>query len=990
MRSVACLVLLIAFGAALLPAYSVSAEEQVVVIPKEELQVSLLQRLWRQAKYNYDTSPSRQIEELISTEIFLKAYAAGRADEIEQLTASFSQKYRAATSSLTNPSHQTLVLLGLSQAATMPGLKREMQSIAGSLLSNDELPVDMKEQIATGITAYFQVEISRHEAEQARRAVRQARQDPQFATRYDQVNKERLGASITELDDVGRFIRDHPDAAVPPSIVRALRPDGSVALSLQELNELARSEFGKINASIDDLQTTVDSINAKQDVLLDYVLDQRARQEAQALAEAKAQEHRLKLQIAGSAVTIISTLAGYIDPERGKQISVVGSSLIQIADAYTSWTKAVAGLGTLDALTSLSTAAMTGNVISAVLNVVSLFGPAQPTPEQMILEEIGKLRQQVSQLRTEMHDRFDRVDAQLNTIYTTLQDRFDKIDLRLGKIDGNVQEIQQTLVRLDQTLSRMERNSFEFLDASSRRPLLNAINGGLGYRERTGRDMPYQPDFVQYENDFHSWGTLFAFDPLSAGPTQRDYSDTAVLAELSAYPLDVNINYLNGWLVAHGHQPFANKRLPGPRDWLFASRAYAQLGLEWPAHIAQITPERQAALDAVGRELEQAMRNISTRQTPAGPLGNDVLFDEVLANYAGQIGAFDADLQATQAAFVQQHASALGRSALFDLYGGVEQRVNHTPAEMTTMTCGNAPGYGNLPAPHNLKNIVPDYDLFVLADYLQAKALKVCLDGRWLDTKVICSGSLCQPYAFHQAIIRVAVGGLTVARWTIDMPEREVATKQALVRTLEGWNAGPFYQRLFEEQFANATPTPTPNRDAILSATQQELARLQGVFEGRVRSEMASGSLKDAALRLAGGRKLVESFVALGMPQALANDDLMRSLVYSNQALIGDQDVIAAYSRAINLTPGTTGTVSDVDLTINPRNALIATANKRYQALGQLLTRYTDAITARTYSEPINLIGNTRLRMDLALTLAGIEPMPGGNLRRLYLPLIRR
>ncbi len=305
------------------------------------------------------------------------------------------------------------------------------------------------------------------------------------------------------------------------------------------------------------------------------------------------------------------------------------------------------------------------------------------------------------------------------------------------------------------------------------------------------------------------------------------------------------------------------------------------------------------------------------------------------------------------------------------------------------MTCGNTPGYGNLPAPDNLKNIVPDYDLFVLADYLQAKPLKVCLGGQWLDTKVICSGSLCQPFAFHRAIISVSVGGLTVARRTIDMPEREVATKQALVRTIDGWTGGPFYQRLFEEQFVSTTPIPTPNRDAIYSATQQELARVQGVFEARVRSEMTSGSLKASALRLAGGRKLVESFVALGMPQALANDDLLRSLMYSNQALIDDQQVMAAYSRSLNLTPGTTGTISDVDLTINPRVELMATAQKRYQALGKLSpTRYMDAISAKTYSEPIELVNTTRLRMKLALTLAGVtigEPNPGDSSDKLYL-----
>jgi hypothetical protein len=1003
LRSVACLLLLLAFCATLLPTHSVSAEEQTVVIPKEEVQVSLLQSLWQRAKAEDTKRPARTIEELIASSItFGYQSGEGNIDEIIKIDSDFRKKYRTAVNSLTNPSLETLTLVGLSQAATIPKLKGEIKSVAGALLTLDLRDENMKNQIATGTTVFFQNEIARLEANQVRRIVEKAKQDPQFAARYDQVNKDRLGASISELDDVGKFIRDHPDAAIPPKIVQAMRADGSVALSLAELNELARTEFGKINASIDDLQQTVNSINAKQGVLLDYVLDERERREAQALAAAKAREHQLKLQVAASAVNIVATLAGYIDPERGKQIGVIGSSALQIAEAYSSWTEAVAGLGTLDALTSLSTAAMTGNVINAALQVFSLFGPSQPTPEQMILEEIGKLREQVGELRTEMHDRFDRVDAQLNAIYTTLQDRFDKIDLRLGKIDGDIQEIQQTLLRLDQTLSRIERNSFEFLDATNRRPLLNAINGGLGYKERTGQDMPYQPDFVQYENDFHSWGTLFAFDALSAGPTQRDYSDAAVLAELNAFPLDVNINYLNGWLQAHGLQPFANKRLPGPRDWLFASRAYAQLGLDWPEHAARIKPERQAALDAIGRDLEQAMQNISTRLTPDGPQGNAPLFTAVISHYNQQLGALDRGLQATEATFVRERASALGRNTPFDLYGGADQRVNHTPAEMTTMICGNAPGFPSLPAPHNLQNIVPDYSLSVLADYLQAKPIKVCLGGQWLDQRRICSGSLCQDFAFHRAIISVYVGNNTVARRSIDAPQREVVKEQAVLRTFAGWQEGPFYKAQFEAQFVNATPIPSTQREAIISAVEQTLRQQQQAFAGRVGSEISGGSLKDAALRLAGAKKLLESFVALGMPQALESDDLLRSLLYSNQALIDDQQVVAAYTRPVSPTLGATAAISPTDLTINPRTALMETATKRQQAIGELLTRYTDAINAKRYNEPISLIGDTRLRMNLAMSLAGVAvgtpPLPGvpggpgapGGSQRFFLPLVRR
>jgi hypothetical protein len=997
-RSVASILLLFALIATLLPTHSVSAEEQVVVIPKEEMQVSLLQSLWQRARDENERLPQRQVENLLANELL---YDATNDPNIMNAIEKFRTEYRKAMQPFASPSYEASVYIGLTQVAAIPELRYTLLNFGKTFLQPNRkdypfIDTEARWEIATGTADFYQQELRKQEAAQTRKVVKKAKQDPQFAERYDQVNKQRLGASITELDDVGTFIRDHPDAAIPPKILESMRADGSVAISLKDLNELARTEFGKINASIDDLQTTVDSINAKQDVLLDYVLDERERRAAQELAEAKAQEHRLKLQIAGSAVNIISTLAGYIDPERGKQISVVGSSLIQVADAYASWTKAVAGLGTLDALTSLSTAAMTGNVIGAVLNVVSLFGPSQPTPEQMILEQIGKLRQQVSELRVEMHDRFDRVDAQLNTIYTTMQDRFDKIDLRLGKIDGNVQEIQQTLVRLDQTLSRIERNSFEFLDATNRRPLLNAINGGLGYQERTGRVMPYQPDFLAYENDFHSWGTLFAYDALSAGPTERDYSDAAVLAELNAYPLDVNINYLNGWLQAHGMQPFANKRLPGPRDWLFASRAYAQLGLEWPEHASQIKPERQAALDAVGRDLEQAMQNISTRLTPDGPQGNAPLFTEVISYYTEQLEGFDAGLQATEAAFVREQAGALGRSATFDLYGGVDQQLQHTPAEMITMTCDNHPVYVHVPAPINLKNGVPNYTRTVLADYLKAKTLKACVGGQWQDIRRMCSGTSCFDMALHRAYIFIFVGNTVVAQHYMDAAEREVIHGEAFARTAEGWQQPPFYKSLFETRFANATP-PAASDAEITKSIEDELSRLQQAFHGRVKSEMSAGNLRNEALKLAGAKKLLESFVALGMPQALERDDLLRSLLYSNQALVDDQQVFAAYTRPISSTLGATAAISPTDLPVNPRVAVMATAKQRHEALGALLTRYTDAINAQTYSEPISLIGDTRLRMNLSMTLAGIavgEPPPPGEpggpngRRRLFLPLV--
>jgi hypothetical protein len=178
-------------------------------------------------------------------------------------------------------------------------------------------------------------------------------------------------------------------------------------------------------------------------------VDQRLKDQEQTAAKEK--EHQLKMQAASSAVSIVSTLVSLEDPELGKQIATVGQSALQI---YASIKKLTQAAAAVEGIGAVATAAATGNIIGAVLNVALLFEPQQPTPEQLILGEIGKLREQVSELRSEMHTRFDRIDAQFNTIYTTMHDRFNQIDLKLGKITTSLDEVQQSLLTLRQVNGR--------------------------------------------------------------------------------------------------------------------------------------------------------------------------------------------------------------------------------------------------------------------------------------------------------------------------------------------------------------------------------------------------------------------------------------------------------------------------------------------------------------------------------------------------------
>lgn len=806
-----------------------------------------------------------------------------------------------------------------------------------------------------------------------------AKQNPELAGAIGEFFGEGLNAGI--LDDAKKIIEGNPDLPFPTEISGRINADGTLTISLDELKALSEAEFEKVHASIDDIQETLVEIDKQQDVIVDYIKDQELKAKHQELAKKKAAEHQLKLDAAKASVSILSTIMGQIDPKLGKQVSTIGTSTIQVGEALNNWLKGVSGL---KGLASLSTVVMTGNVLTAVMNVVSLFGETQPTPEQMILEEIGKLRQQVNQLRQEMHSRFDRIDRVLNAIYTTMQQRFDLIDLQLGKINGNVLEVQQSLVALDMSLSRIERNNFEFLNALSRRPLLDAVNGGLGYAERTGIPMPYQPDFIAFENTFHGWGTIHAFDPVNAGPTQRDYSDAQILAELNAYPLDSNINYLNGWLFAHGLPPLSGKPLASPRDWLFASRAYSQLGLEWPEHMRRVDLQRQARLDEIGLDLEKAMQNISTVQTQAGPIANTLLFSTVITLYQGKLNAMDSSIQVLESRYITEVFSVdLKRDEPFDLYGGIAQDLFYETSELTTFTCGAPETHGSFAATSNLRSLFPNLERYNLADYLRLGRIDVCVKNELVGQHEECLSAaasepqFCIKYGFNKASITVYFNSVSIMSQSITEENRELANQWDPDMT-PNWIGGRNYKARFEvlnsvdpassglaAQRVELLATVTSQLEKTLYDFQQELYK-------QILDEVTVGSLRSLATEIAGSKALLDSFVILGFPRAIVEDEFLHAMLFGNQQLIEDTQIAQTY--AISATQP----ITETNLLVNPRPGLRQVADERLAAFSELLKGYLDGISAQAHFEQADFIASTRSELDLTMRIARIEvPSPG-------------
>jgi hypothetical protein len=803
-----------------------------------------------------------------------------------------------------------------------------------------------------------------------------AKIDPEFAEFFDRLwGKDRVGSI---QDGAEKILADNPDLPIPTEIRNGIQADGTVEVSLNDLKAMSEAEFAKLHTTIDDIQTTVKDIDERQKVITDYLANQLEKEKTQAEAKKKAEEYQLKIDAAKAGISIISTIAGQIDPKVGKQIGAVGNATVTVADSLNKWVKATAGLTTLNKIFSLSSVVATGNMLGAVMSVISIFGPSEPPPEQLILEEIGRLREQIDQVRTEMHDRFDRIDQGLNLIYTDMHARFNQIDIQLGKINGNILEIQQALVTLDTKLSRIERNNFELLNTLARRPLLEAINGGLGYEERTGAPMP-KAEFNAFENTLHSHATIFAFDPLNAGPTQRDYSDGGLFTELSAYPLDANLNYLNGWLQVNGLPAITNKPLPSPRDWLFVSRAYTQLGLENPAYMREVNPQRHATIEEIGVELEQATQKLSTQLTQAGPLGNSVLFSTVITHYQSKLDSLDSSIQALESAFLNDvRTNQLQRSEPFDLYGGIDQPLSYLTPELTTATCGNPDGHGSYPAPANLRSLIPHFDRLNLADYLKLGKLKVCISDLWTDIEEICvepdpeqpdKPTGCYPYkARHLSYVTVAFDSVPILWLTIDEGELSIPrTGPDYKFTRNHWNS---YKPMFEAFTAGET-----SLEAVAAVSAQLEAALGGYQQalyGQVLTEMSQGALKPLVTELGGSKALLDATTTLGLPRAVQADEFLHALLYGNQQLVDDSQIRQSY--ALRLAQPITGT----NLLVNPRLVMQQAADDRRAALAEIVNEYLDAITAKEHVEAPDYIAGTRRALDLSMRIAQIET-PGGD-----------
>ena len=787
-----------------------------------------------------------------------------------------------------------------------------------------------------------------------------AKKNEDFRKNFDAIYEDELGASLlSNASDI--IIQNKLD--LPDYFLSRIKPDGTATFELGLLVNHASTDFQATNVITRDTIALGKEIVQTQGSLTTAYTSQQQNELLKAKQEKAYKENQKKLGTLSTSLSLISEIAGYVNPKVAREIQIVGGAAIRLASSINDFNNTAVNLFKSGALNNaVSGAILTGNVVAIGLQLFSMFGNSSPSPEQMILEQIQELRKEVQQLRKEMHERFDRIDQSLDKIYETMDNRFDKIDFSLGRINGNVDSIREELVKIHDDLNKVENSIYTWLEVGFKRTFVEGVNKYIGYKDtRNGLEMPFRPEYEDAENLFYSWAKDHSSDDIQAGLiNNRSYSDENIdtelrqrpknsqlaipdyITDLYSYHIAPNINYLAQFPAKNlGLPALAANRLANPADWIRSSKAYTQLAIEWPDHAKQYKSYRIENIQQVGRELQEAIVGITTLQTKNGLKGNRQLWDALIAKYRNKSLMLQEAIKSKERMF-SKNPIIEG----INIWDSASQTINYSITDHPVIdACYYSKGL-SLSVPENILNKLPNS--LKIADLLGKQGapgfgrVNLCLSIDWEVTELV-GGLPSRGYPlFYLTAVYQGVG--YYSRYIKDRHIHSVNTD--LYRLIpSNWTGEDNLKRDFETISQEGRPCGPNGSPPIRPCTpitkvtdqiEQFFLSQQSEFYHQVASEITkTGEIYLTARNLSGSKALLDAYIALGMSQSLETNDLLHSLLYGSERVADEEVIKGIYEAAIaDLSAGKSVPKVDLSTTINPRiDALSRVLN---EILGQI------------------------------------------------------
>ena len=359
-------------------------------------------------------------------------------------------------------------------------------------------------------------------------------------------------------------------------------PNGNITLGVPELRLYTGDEVGKLQAemgSIEDEIVKVDNVQRKSG-LIDYSQNAQDRSAVRAEVNEKIPTYQQEIDGAKAGVYLVSTFLGFGNAQFGKTVAAVGNATIAMDQSLTKWLDTIGSLGNAFAnpVSQLATLTMTGNLIGAVLSIVSLFGGGTDTATATLLK-LQELDQKLTNLGNQMESRFNTVDRSLSKIFTDLAAlHVDLSDLRLS-------------------LQKIEKNMVVQAIEDQRGNLWDQIDQALGWKPKNHLTVLKGDDFYKAASLFHSYANRRAFNNAAIGSSDRLQNsakdrlqiDAQAYHEFADNPFEYNVNVLDEYAQeALGTRPLWPGQLPNLRDWALGARAWVTFASQWPQYARKL------------------------------------------------------------------------------------------------------------------------------------------------------------------------------------------------------------------------------------------------------------------------------------------------------------------------------------------------------------------------------------------------------------------
>lgn len=112
-----------------------------------------------------------------------------------------------------------------------------------------------------------------------------------------------------------------------------------------------------------------------------------------------------------------------------------------------------------------------------------------PTADQIIIEEIGKLREQVEEFRVEMHERFDGVHEHLDRVVEQLEEGFDRLSEDIADVKAELEAVQGVLRKLGEDVDQVARGlTYTYVNSTEQHSRIMRLITGAPTSSCTGDD----------------------------------------------------------------------------------------------------------------------------------------------------------------------------------------------------------------------------------------------------------------------------------------------------------------------------------------------------------------------------------------------------------------------------------------------------------------------------------------------------------------------